>query len=383
MSEREAFDGILASLHEAALDPARWSSATALIDDMLRTHGSSMVFGDGDSEEDIRIYFAWSFVRGQRDRALEREYFRTYYPLDERVPRVRRLPDSRLFHITDLYSAKELKTSVAYNELLARGHACNSINVRLDGPDGSRIVWVVNDPVDGDGWSSSRLDLIRRLLPPIRQTVRVQQVLAGAGALGASLAKLLDTTGLGIVQLDGRGRIVSANDAARAMLRTRKGLFDKDGFLHARAPEDDAGLQGLLARALPPFGARGAGGSTMIGRSPPLPPLVVHIHPVGRQETDLRVWPVAALVLVADPARRTRIDPAVAAAALGLTGMESRVAVLLAEGMNVREVAAATGRRESTIRTHVKHMFAKHGLSRQADLVRLVQSLGSTPKSRR
>ena len=89
------------------------------------------------------------------------------------------------------------------------------------------------------------------------------------------------------------------------------------------------------------------------------------------------------MTLVANPARRTRIDPAVAAAALGLTGMESRVAVLLAEGMNVREVAAATGRRESTIRTHVKHMFAKHQLSRQADLVRLVQSLGSAPKSRR
>ena len=55
MSEREAFDAILASLHETALDRAHWSSATALIDDALGTHGSSMVFGDGDSEKDIRI----------------------------------------------------------------------------------------------------------------------------------------------------------------------------------------------------------------------------------------------------------------------------------------------------------------------------------------
>ena len=43
---------------------------------------------------------------------------------------------------------------------------------------------------------------------------------------------------------------------------------------------------------------------------------------------------------------------------------------------------AATGRRESTIRSHVKHMFAKHGLSRQADLVRLVLSLASAPEFR-
>ena len=384
MSEREVFDRILASLHEVALDHAQWSSATALIDDTLRAHGSSMIFGDGHSEEDIQIYFAWSFFRGQRCRELERDYLKTYYPLDERVPRLRHAPDSQLFHTTDLYAdEEELRASVTYNELLARAHAQNSIHVRLDGPNGSRIVWGINDPVDDDGWSSAQLDSIRRLLPHIRQTVHVQQALAGAGALGASLTTLLDTTGLGIVQLDGRGRIVAANDRARDLLRSGDGLFDEDGFLCARRPEENADLQGLLTRALPQFGGQGAGGSTMVRRSSALPPLVLHVNPVGRQETDFHLWPVAALVLVADPAGRPRIDPAVAAEALGLTGMESRVAVLLAEGMNVREVAAATGRKESTIRSHVKHMFAKHGLSRQADLVRLVLSLASAPESRR
>ena len=383
MNEREAFERIVASLHEAALDHARWSSASALIDEALGVHGSSMAFGDGDSEGDIRIYSSWAFFRGQRHRELEREYYEVYYPLDERVPRVRYLPDSELFHITDLCTEEELKTSVVYNEMLVRGHARNAIHVRLDGPNGSRIVWVVHDPVDGDGWSSTQLDSIRRLLPHIRQTVRVQQALAGAGALGATLTELLDTTGLGIVQLDGRGRIVAANGRARDVLRTGSGLFDEGGFLYARTPEDDRELQGLLTRALPPFGAQGAGGSTLVRRSAAQPPLVLHVNPVGRQETDLRVWPVAALVVVVDPARGTGIDAGVAAAALGLTGMESRVAVLLAQGMSVREIAAATGRVESTIRSHVKHMFAKHGLSRQADLVRLVLSLAGTPKSRR
>ena len=383
MGEREAFERILASLHETALDHTRWSSASALIDEALGAHGSSLVFGDGDCAENIRIYFAWSFFRGRPLRELQREYFEVYYPLDERAPRMRHLPDGQLFHITDLYTEEELKTSAAYNELLIRAHAGNSINVRLDGPNGSRIVWVVNDPVDGDGWSSTQLDSIRRLLPHLRQCVRVQQALAGAGALGATLEDLLDTTGLGIVQLDGRGRIVAANDRARDVLRTGRGLFDAGGFLFARMPEDNAELQGLLQRALPPFGARGAGGSTLVSRSAARPPLVLHVNPVGRQETDSRVWPVGALVVVVDPASGIGIDAGVVAAALDLTGMESRVAVLLAQGMSVSEIAAATGRKESTIRSHVKHMFTKHRLSRQADLVRLVQSLAGAPESRR
>ena len=55
--------------------------------------------------------------------------------------------------------------------------------------------------------------------------------------------------------------------------------------------------------------------------------------------------------------------------------------MLLAEARTPREVAEATGRLKSTIRTHVKHMFAKHRRPRPADLVRLVRSLAGVPKS--
>ena len=383
MSEREAFDRILALLHEAVLDDAHWPTASGLIDATLRAHGNALVCGDGHTGGDIQIYFAGFYYRGHRHRELERDYFEVYHPLDERIPRLRALPDSRLVHITDLYTEEELHNSVTFNELSSHTHSREAINIRLDGPNGSRIVWAVNDPVDGDGWSSAQLDSIRRLLPHIRQYVRVRQALAGAGALGATLAELLDTTGSGVIQLDGRGRIVAANDAARDLLRTGGGLFDEGGLLVARTPQDNDRLQALLARALPPFGTQGAGGSTMVRRLGALPPLVLHVNPVGLQETDVRLWPVAALVLVDDPTSGIRIDPAVTAAALDLTVMEGRVAVLLARGMSVRETAAATGRKESTIRSHVKHIFAKHGLSRQAELVRLVLLLAGAPEARR
>lgn len=382
MNKHEAFERILASLYEAALDDTRWSAASALIDDALGVHGNTLAFGDLHSGKDIQIYFLETFSHGQRLSEFEREYFEDYYPLDERVRHVRQLPDSQVVPMSELYTEEELKASVVYNDYLTRLHARNGISVRLDGPESSSIGWGVHDPLNGEKWSSTQLNLIRRLLPHISQYVRVRQALAGAGALGASFTELLDTTGASIIQLDRSGRILEMNDRARDLLRIGDSLFDERGFLFARRPEDDADLQELLKRALPPFGAQGVGGSIMVRRTSALPSLVLHVNPVDRQESDFRIWPVAALVLVVDPASRTRIDPAIAGAALGLTGMESRVAVLLAEGMRVREIAAATGRKESTIRTHVKHLLAKHGLSRQAELVRLVRSLDDAPDYR-
>ena len=382
MSASEVFDRILASLHEAVLNPVRWSSVSALIDEALRTHGSSLVFGDWAVEEEFRICFAWYFFRGQLRREVCREYFRVYYSQDERVPRLLHAPDSRLLPVTELYTDYERKTSAAYNELLVRTHAGNGINVRLNGPNGSHIVLGINDPIGGDGWSSAQLHTIRRLLPHIRQAVSVQQELSGAGALGSTLTGMLDATGLGVIQLDMRGRIAAANDRAMDVLRTGDGLFDEDGMLFARNPKEDAHLQTLLARALPAFWEEGTGGSTTLCRSGGLPPLVLHVHPVGPQGAEFQIWPVAALVLIVDPANGTAIDPVLVAGALGLTRTEGRVAVLLAQGMSVREIAAGTGRKESTIRSHVKHMLAKHGLSRQVELVRLVQSVAAPPQAR-
>ena len=382
MSEGETFKAILAALHEAALDRDSWPRASLLIDEALGTHGSTLACGDGESDEDYRVHFMWICLRGQRRRDLEHLWMESYYSVDEGLPRLRRRPYNQLIHVTDLYTEEELRTSEAYNALRTLAHAGNAINVRLDGPDDSRILWQIDDPVDNDGWSPWQLDRVLSFLPHIRHTVRVQQTLAGAGALNSTLTEMLDASGLGIVQLDARGRIVATNDRARDVLRTGDGLLDREGFLLARALRDNDDLQRLLNRALPRFGAVGAGGSTVVRRQDALLPLVMHVHPVDGRETDYPFSPVAALVLVVDPAGAADIDLAVVAAALDLTGMESRVATLLAQGMSVRQIAAATGRKESTIRSHIKQVFAKHGLSRQAELMRLVLALAGASGGR-
>ena len=66
---------------------------------------------------------------------------------------------------------------------------------------------------------------------------------------------------------------------------------------------------------------------------------------------------------------------------LGLTLAESQVATALAEGSNVRDIAAATRRKESTVRWFIRQIYEKQGLSRQADLVRLGLSLAEISRS--
>ena len=75
------------------------------------------------------------------------------------------------------------------------------------------------------------------------------------------------------------------------------------------------------------------------------------------------------------PGSRRRIDLGLVATTLGLTPMESRIAVGLAEGKSVREMAEATGRTPGAITWHLKQIYRRQSIAGQVDLVRLVLSL--------
>ena len=375
MSREDVFHRILASLHEAALDDARWPATTALIDEAcgIGKSGTAVVVGD-----EAEVQFARAYAHGQPRQDLVDDYFRNYYPHDERVPRMRGLPDSRLVHIPNLYTEQERKTSVVYNEGLRRTGSQNGLNVRLDGPHGSHILWAISNSLSTNGWGSSQIQMIERLVPHVRQFVCVRQALADADALGDSLTQLLDNTQVGVIDLDRRGRVVEANDRARFLLRHGNGLHDRDGFLCAWLPADNSRLEQLLARALPAFSNEAATGGSMTVRRPSgLPSLVVHVNPVTVPRADFGRRRTAALVLVVDPGERPRIDPRLVAETLGLTPAESTVAVLLSQGKTVRDIAAETGRREESVYRHLRQIYRKQGISRQTDLVRLVLSLSA------
>lgn len=55
-----------------------------------------------------------------------------------------------------------------------------------------------------------------------------------------------------------------------------------------------------------------------------------------------------------------------------LTAQEARVALLIAEGHVAKEVAVILGVTVFTVRAHLRNIFAKIGVGRQAALVRVV-----------
>ena len=85
MSGNDAFERILASLHDAMLDDVHWPTTTALIDEACGLTSNALLVGEGP-KDDLRVLFVGLYSRGQRHEDLEREYLEVYHPVRLEFP---------------------------------------------------------------------------------------------------------------------------------------------------------------------------------------------------------------------------------------------------------------------------------------------------------
>ena len=67
MGDQDAFERILASLHDAMLDDSRWPGTSALIDEACGLTGNDLIGSEGP-KDDVRVLFVGAYRRGQRPR---------------------------------------------------------------------------------------------------------------------------------------------------------------------------------------------------------------------------------------------------------------------------------------------------------------------------
>ncbi|MDB5425131.1 MAG: transcriptional regulator,LuxR family, partial [Phenylobacterium sp.] len=100
---------------------------------------------------------------------------------------------------------------------------------------------------------------------------------------------------------------------------------------------------------------------------------VVHIRALGADDWGLRFRPRLLVIVRQGPARPS---PEVLRFAFGLTLAEAEVALALASGQPRELIAAHRDVALGTLRQQVKAIFAKVGVSREAELIVAVHGLG-------
>lgn len=226
------------------------------------------------------------------------------------------------------------------------------------------------------GFSARDCRMVEALAPHLRAATEIHLRFDEIRCERALYAEAMDRLELGIVVLDERFRILHANALAQTLLDERDALLRTGAALTARHRDEGKRLNEAITRAAAAhaLGRPGPAQVMRLRRSGGRSDLCVIVRAAPPQLADDE-WSHSAAVAVfitphsgpetADP---LRVEPL--AALFGLTRKEASLALHIANGMTIKEAAAAMGVTLNTARAHLRSIYAKTGFDRQATLVR-------------
>lgn len=262
-----------------------------------------------------------------------------------------------------------------FNELLEIGDINHYMGAWVCSLDNVDCFIRVMRARDADPFVREEANLISLIAPHFARALDIRSRLAQCEIVNQIYADAMDRLAVGGIVLDENGKILVMNAIGADLMKRRDGITMVNGMIHAVSTQDDRALQALIRSAL-------AGDSTQADTGKPQAltvarasgardlGLVVNRIRLGNKVGDR--WRSGVTIFIRDPETGVRTDPAILKQLFGFTQAESALATQLAKGESLDEAAVELNIRYNTARAHLRSMFAKTGVTRQAELVRIL-----------
>lgn len=336
------------------------------------------------------------------------EYEAHLVHLDPRMPLVVRTPMGEVMWDHEHLSSAEMDRHPVYAEFLKPQGYRHTMALPLRDDGDTREVLAILRPHDHRPFDLAHDHLIQQLLPDLHRVARLRARLerfTEAQTLAHSAWEAMRALPQAVMLVDGQCRLHYVNPAAERFLpRDPPAAAPEEDPALSGAPPPEAALmrshQGKLQCSSPvaqemlerlvstacndaltlPLQARV--GSFLLS---PLAPkqterTVVNVLPMPPEEGGNGLSPSPRLALVMITSSRgqdggPRMDAQALGAALRLTPAETRLAMLLAQGRDLRDFSAQESISWHTARTHVRNLMRKTHVHRQVDLVQLLRNM--------
>ena len=372
MKEDQGLTQLIGDIYDAALDSSRWTSVLAKIATYAGGQAAGLLSKDAVSKTGNIHY------QSGVDPYYVRLYSETYWKFDP----VASLPDcevEQIVSVPDLVSYDEFRAGRFFREWAQPQGWTDAANAVLEKSATScAYLSILRNEASGMVDDDMRRRM-RLIVPHVRRAVRTGKVIDFSQAEAATFADILDGLSPAIFLIDADGVIVHGNASGRAQLDKGDLLRSAHGRLTAIDPQVDQALHAAFVAAIKTDAENGGKNSALPMKGRAGERYVAHVLPltVGeKRKAGAASNAVAALFV-----RKAELEAEPPSEVIGktykLTPTELRVLRAIVNVGGVRQVAGNLGVADTTIKTHLGRLFEKTGVSRQADLVKLVAGYSS------
>lgn len=275
------------------------------------------------------------------------------------------IEEPRFLTDLDALTPEEIDASDFYTELLRPRGLGWCVGTSIRSPAGDTLVFSIEKAHQKGPVPRAVAEQLDGLRPHLARAALLSARLGLDRA--RSTVATLEAIGLPAAALTRNGRIVSANAgflASEPRIRIGAGDVIKLASLQPQALLMEAVSMttispGRIGKSIP-VRARGTD-----------PAFVIHVVPLRGGGLDVFTGALS-IVFVTSMTPSASPAPSLLQALFDLTPAEARTASQITEGKSIEQISIATGLSQNTIRTHLKSVFQKTGVERQAELVSLL-----------
>lgn len=368
------YDQLLGLIYEGPLEARPWQSALPRLRELFDAQVASLVLRP-PAEHDRGLIL--NSVRDGGGHSLAdpndwevSAYREQFFALDPFI----NLPLNKVVTLQDMLDGNELEHSDYYRHYLQPVDLFHILGIDTAEPGGMVARLRFSRRRRDGAFERADRSLLERITPHLQRAIHIYARLSRTTSERDLYAGAVDQLSVATVILDETGRVLNTNALAKALLEQRNGLLLREQHLQIEGRDLNRRLQEALTTVIR---AQQRGEASVV-RALRVP------RETGRQDLGLVIRPIAssewgeaqaspcAAVFISDPDLRESASQQTLGELFGLTPAEANLAILLSRGLSLAEVSEAQNISQHTARAQLKAIFAKTGVSRQAELVRLV-----------
>jgi DNA-binding CsgD family transcriptional regulator len=297
-------------------------------------------------------------------------YSERFFALDPFV----NLPIGEVVTLAETLPHYELEASEYYIQYLEPAGVFHIIGADTSEPDGLIASLRVCRGKEEAPFNQQHKALILAVMPHLRRAIQLHARINNIESERDLYANAVDKLAVGTIILDEQGKILTTNTIAAQLLDDKDGLSQVNEQLHLVNHDQSTELQQLINNVL----------KKRDSSKPAMAEALRVSRPSGRADLGLVIKPVpvstglvgqsrpCVAIFISDPEQQSETSQQVITRLFGFTPAEAVLAMLLAQGLSLAEASTQQCISQHTARAQLKSVFSKTGVSRQAELVRLV-----------
>lgn len=375
------YDRLIGALYQGPLEQTPWQSFLPLLRECLDALAVSLILRPPSAGDRGVILNQLRPGSDQQSSAVtmrladpndwqSSQYQEQFFALDPFV----NLPLGKVVTLEQLMNPEALRSSDYYLRYLEPAGVFHIIGTDIGTQDGFMARLRVSRGPDEPPFEAEAIALCERILPHLTRAIELHARLNRIESERDLYAGAVEQLAVGTILLDERGRVLKANQLASRILEERDGLSLHAGQLELGNRRDTQELQKRIQHVI----------ESALRHVPAVVEAMRVARPSGRAELGLIVRPVpqsewaegqnhpAVAIFISDPESGHEASQQTLSQLFGLTRAEAALATLLTRGLSLNEAADELGVSPHTARAQLKSVFAKTGVARQAELVRLL-----------